>query len=472
MRRLAVCLVLLVVLAGCSAPTPTAPVYDSSPDAPPDPDSDVLGWEQGIWHNESIDVDPSDGLDQRELDLAVARAMARVELVRQLEFEKSVDVSILSRAEYRNQSSGGNTSDTLRTFDNVKFEALFLVGEDQDSLKTQDANRGSSVLGYYSPSKDEIVIVSNTQQPSIEETTLAHELVHALQFRNFDARYERPTRDRVNANNGLIEGDARHVDQQYRQRCGEEWDCISPPADDDGSDAGGGSGSDLHLGIYLLKYFPYSDGPGFIKHHKRSGGWAAVNDLYDAPPQSSEQVMTPAKYGEDEPTTVQLADRSSNEWEWVKPDGRAPYGEVGVGGITAMFAYPAYDRTRDGTVLQPREFLNVTPDGSVSSVDPINYDIDYTEGWDGEKLHVYQNDDGETAYVWRLAWDSPKDAREFRDGYVKLLKYWGAEQQGDGVYVIPEEESDFADAFRVTVDGDTVTIVNAPERGDLDAVHS
>lgn len=470
MRRLAVCLALLVVLAGCSAPTPKAPIYDSGPNAPPDPDGDVLGWEQGIWHNESIDVDASDGLDQRELDRTVARAMARVELVRQMEFDEPVSVSIRSRAEYRNQSTGGNTSETLRTFDNVKFEAMFLIGEDKDSLKVQSSNRGSSVLGYYSPSKDEIVIVSDTEQPSIKETTLAHELVHALQFRNFDPNYERPTRDRVNANDGLIEGDARHVDQLYKERCGAGWDCVSPPTDG-GQNTSSGGNKNLHLGVYLLKYFPYSDGPGFIKQYKQAGGWEAVNDLYDSPPQSSEQVMTPKKYGEDEPTTVQLADKSSDEWTWVKPQGRAPYGEVGVGGITAMFAYPAYDRSRKGTVLRPEEFLNVTPDGSVSSTDPIKYDVNYTDGWDGEKLYVYQNDDGETAYVWRLVWDSPEDAREFRDGYVKLLQYWGAEHKGGGVYVIPEGESGFADAFRITVDGDTVTIVNAPERSGLDAVH-
>lgn len=470
MRRLAVCLALLVVLAGCSAPTPEAPVFDSGPDAPPDPDSDVMGWEQGIWHNESIDVDASDGLDERELELTIARSMARVEYIRQMEFEESVEVSILSRAEYRNQSTGGNTSDALRTFDNVKFEAMFLIGEQTDSLKTQASNRGSSVLGYYSPSRDEIVIVSDTEQPSIEETTLGHELVHALQFRNFDPRYERPTRDRVNANDGLIEGDARHVDQLYRDRCGDEWDCVSPPTDDGGERDSGGSS--LHLGVYLLKYFPYSDGPGFVTHHKKAGGWEAVNSLYENPPKSSEQVMTPKKYQNDEPTNVQLQDRSSSEWERVTPQGRAPYGEVGVGGLTAMFAYPAYDRSREGTVLRPEEFLNITPDGSVSSTDPIKYDINYTDGWDGEKLYIYQNDDGEGAYVWRIVWDSPEDAREFRDGYVTLLEYWGAEQRSNSVYVIPEGESGFADAFRVTVEGDTVTIVNAPERGDLDDVHS
>jgi hypothetical protein len=468
MRLLAIGLATLLVLSGCTAPIPEAPIYEGGANAPADPSSDVLGWEQGLWHNESIDVTAEDGLDHRELNLTVARAMARVEYIRGVEFEKPVRVEIIDRETYRNQSTYDNTSETLRTFDNAKFEALFLVGESGDALGAQESNRGSSVLGYYSPGEDRIVIVSDTAEPSIEETTLGHELVHAMQFRTFEPDYARPTRDRVNANDGLIEGDARAVDQAYGERCGTGWECVAPPA----TDGGGGGGGDIHLGIYLLKYFPYSDGPGFVRHVKAQGGWEAVNALYDAPPRSSEQVMSPETYGVDDPTDVPLEDRSSADWTRVTPENRAPYAEVGVGGITAMFAYPTYDQSRDGYVVHPSEFLNLTPNNEVSRLDPINYGIDATAGWDGEKLYIYQNDADEVGYVWRLAWDSPADAREFEETYVRLLEYWGAEARGDDVYVIPEGESDFADAFRVTVEGDTVTIVNAPTTGHLEDVHA
>ena len=53
-RRLVV-VVGLLVLAGVLA-TGTAAAQ------PDDPESDVLGWENGYWHNETIDVDQSDGL--------------------------------------------------------------------------------------------------------------------------------------------------------------------------------------------------------------------------------------------------------------------------------------------------------------------------------------------------------------------------------------------------------------------------
>jgi len=474
MRTLLVlAVVALVALAGCSATAPgdgpqtTTEQTTPAPDATtrPDPDSDVLGWEGGHWHDDALAITTEDGLNESERAAVVNRSMARVEHLRGIEFEEPVTVDVVSRETYRDEYAGaGQASDALRTFDDAKFEALFLVGEDRNSIEVQESNRGSNVLGFYSPSQDRIVVVSPSETPTIEETTLGHELMHALQFRNFDADIPSPTRDAANARSGLIEGEARFLDQQYGDRCGAEWNCVE-------AGSGGGGGGDLHLGIYVLKYFPYSDGPGFVESFYDDGGWGDVADLYDAPPASSEQVAQPEKYGSDAPSDPTLRDRSNADWSRVTVDGRAPYGEVGVGGLTAMLAYPAYHDGRSGNVLSPSEFLN-TDGGSVDLTDPFDYTTSPVDGWDGERMWVYERDDGETAYAWGIAWDSASDAREFADAYRDLLRYWGAEQRGDGVWRIPEGESAFADAFRLTVDGNRVTIVNAPTPAELSAVHA
>ncbi len=444
--------------------TPSEPAFDYQ-----DPETDVLGWEQGYWYNETLSLTSDDGLNETELDRVVARSMARVEHLRGLEFEESVPVEVVSRATYREEyASGGNTTEQLRTFDNVKFEALFLVGENRDSLEVQQSNRGSNVLGFYSPRDDRIVVVSESEEPQVTETTLGHELVHALQDQHFDlVNSSGTTRDAHNARNGVVEGDARYVDSIYDSRCGLAWNCTT-------QSGGGGDGGDLHLGIYLMKYFPYSDGPSFVDSLRSGDDWSAVNDVYDELPASAEQVIYPQKYREDAPTNVSLADESSDEWTRVSPPDRKPYGEVGQASLTAMFAYPAYDESRQSAVVSPREFLNLNENGEVNSSDPINYDIRYTEGWDGDKLWVYENDAGERGYAWRLAWDSEADAEEFADGYRSLLEYWGAEQVegSDDVYRIAENESAFADAFYVHVEGDTVTIVNAPTREGLSDVYA
>ncbi|KPN32219.1 hypothetical protein SY89_02983 [Halolamina pelagica] len=259
MRRVsAVLAVAVVVLAGLApvaaagpAATADAAVASGSVDAttqveaenesaPPDPETDRLGWEDGYWHNESIAVDQSDGLTQEELNATIARAKARVELIRGVEFDMDVPVEIVPRSEFANSSGNASYSESFRTFDNVKFEALFLIGEETDSLETQQANRGASIAGYYSPSEDAIVLVTDNESSlQVDEFTLGHELVHAMQDQEFDlANFTSQTRDGANANSGLIEGDANFVQYRYEERCGEggAWNgtCLRP-------DGGGGA---------------------------------------------------------------------------------------------------------------------------------------------------------------------------------------------------------------------------------------
>ncbi|MFC6731496.1 MULTISPECIES: Hvo_1808 family surface protein [unclassified Haladaptatus] len=496
MRALASVLVaLLLVLSGCSAgltgeqtdtttetpstPSTAAPTTDSpgtqtpAPTPRPDPESDVLGWENGYWHDAQLSVNTDDGLNETELDAIVARAMARVEHVRELEFQETVPVEIITRAEYQNQSNE-NYTDAFRAFDNTKFEAMFFVGEDRDALDVQNTNRGSNVLGYFSPKEDAIVIVANSDTPSLDaEGTLSHELVHALQDQHFNlSRISRPTRELHNGRNGLIEGEANYVQRLYMERCGGEWECLEAP------DSGGGGGvpDDFHWGIYFLNFFPYSDGPGFVGQIHRTQGWDGVNGLYSDLPNSSEQIIYPQKYGEDQPTDVTFEDTNSGEWERVVPESPYPgqerpaYASLGQSALSSMFAHTFTDEYNRSRVVEPQEFINYEQNGRVNSSDPFNYDLRYTRGWDGDRMHVYWNDAGETAYVWQLAWDSPQNANQFVTGYERLLQHWGAEQAGENTWVIPEGEP-YADTFWIHVEGDTVTIVNAPTEGDLPAVY-
>ncbi|SDF42069.1 Hvo_1808 family surface protein [Halorientalis regularis] len=434
-----------------------------------DPPTDRIGWEAGYWANESLSVTNSDGLNESELDAVVARSMARVEVVRDREFRESVPVEIISRSEFKSESMPELT-ESLRTVDNAKFEAMFFVGEDRSSIQAQLDNQGENVLGYFDPRNDTIKLVSDSGQPQLRnERTLGHELVHAMQdqYHNLSA-ITGETRDENNGQSALIEGEARTVGLAYEGRCGDGWDCVSatstPP-------------SDIHFGIYLLNFFPYSDGPGLIGHLREQGGWDAVDAAFDDPPESAEQAIYPDKYTppRDSPATVSLSDTATDGWTRVRPASpvagseRADYGRLGQSALSAMFAYTLYDSSGPALVT-PEQVVNRN-----DRSDPLNYDLPMTDGWAGDRLHVYENGDAgrnQTAYVWRLTWNSSTDAREFADGYRRLLRYWGG-SPADGhenVWTIPEDDS-FGDAFRVTRENETITVVNAPTVADLDAVH-
>jgi hypothetical protein len=118
-----------------------------------DPDADVLGWENGTWHDESLAVDQSDGVNASEQAAIVDRTKARLEAIRCVEFTESVPVTVISRTAFGELQRGGNvtaeTTAELRAFDNAKLEALFLIGESEDSLEVQQRNRDVGVLGFY-----------------------------------------------------------------------------------------------------------------------------------------------------------------------------------------------------------------------------------------------------------------------------------------------------------------------------------
>jgi hypothetical protein len=469
-------------------PNDTQPTESPPPDptptpspAPPDPTEDRLGWENGYWYNESISVDRSDGLNDTELDAVVSRAMARVEEIRRLEFEEQVPVTVISREQFAASQTGRNYSTRDRLHQNTKWEAMFVVNESTDALETQESNRAASVGGFYNPASEQIVVVSeNTTSPKLDEIMLAQELFHALQGQVFDA-YDQPwypgrTQEAHNTADGVIEGDGNYVDYLYERRCGGAWDCL--PSEE----SPGGGDRDINVGMFQITFQPYSDGPALVRQLREEEGWEAVNDLYENPPASTEQVIHPEKYGEDAPDYPTVEETASGGWEVLEMgEGRIDYASFGEAGLATMMWYPSFvESSRAGqpqnVVVGYTDHLNVQDGGELRAIDPYNYDFSVTEGWDGDRLVPYVTngsaETGETGYVWKINWDSAADAAAFVEGYESLLSYHGDEAV-DGranTYRIPK--GGFADAFHVRQDGDTVTIVNAPTVEDLGDVHA
>lgn len=469
-----IALAVLLVLSGCLAPIDTgdlaagrdkviAPCILSLPfglseGGPPDPPTDRLGWEAGVWHNESIAYDATDGVTCLELERLVARTMARVELLRELEFESTPRVEIISREAFSAELVGG-VEPRYRQFQNAKYEALFLVDEPTDAVEAQRTDRSTSVAGYYAVTEDRLVMITeDVSRPVIDDGIFAHEFTHALQdqhFEEFDRTFT--TEDEFNADRGLIEGDANYVEYLYERRCEEEWDDCSitdrPPRD---------RSTLASPGMYVITIQPYSDGPGFVRHVRESGGWAAVNDLYRRPPASSEQIIHPEAYPEDVPSGVASADRDTSEWRRLTLLGRLDHDRLGEAALYAMFLAPVYENESDAPV--PLEhYRNENERGELDEFDPYNHSHPYSDGWAGDRFVPYENEAGELGYVWRIAFETEADAVEFVEGYRRLLAFYGAEpvEGRRDVLVIPEGRP-YADAFRIERSGDTVTVVNAP----------
>lgn len=414
----------LTLLAGCSLPFETG---------------DDLGEVGGYSATDKLDVTTADGLNETEREAVVHRTMARIELIRKLEFKQDVPVRVISRAQYREQRQEFGLSSTNNgEWTDQVWEALFLVNESTNANEAVSDVYQGSVLGYYSGG--EIVIVSDSETPRIDPDTLAHELTHALQDQQLTLGVHTDTRDARLGTNGLIEGDATTVEYAYRNRCGKSWSCLPRPEQTPNN-------SDRNQGVYTTISMPYTQGPVFVEALSERSGWEAVNDAYETFPESTEQIIHPKRYPDDSPEPVRIADRSTENWH--RFDVSSQGATVGEASIYAMF----WD---NGVINAP--------------ADRVNYTHPLSAGWAGDRLVPYNNTDGQNGYVWKTTWDTERDAKQFIAGYKRLLERNNAHNAG-GSYRLPEP-GPYADAFRVTRDGRTVTIVNAPTTEELNRIHS
>ncbi|MFC4357885.1 Hvo_1808 family surface protein [Halobium salinum] len=447
---------------------------------------DALGWEAGYRYDDVLDVDGRDGLSPAELDAVVARTMARIEHLRGLEFEEPVTVEVVSREQHLREGfgnasgSGGDEPPATDHLNEQVWEALFVVGEDANVDDEFATLYGSNVLGYYAPAEKRLVLITeDPERAVVDPHTLAHELTHALQDQHFDLAASAAsvrTQDTQLARNGLIEGEANYLAERYMAECAAGWDCLDRPRNR------GSSNDDVNLPMLFVVYQPYSDGPTYVDALVDAGGWDAVDAAHATLPASTEQVIYP---GVDEtPGVVPVPETARDGWTRVGD----PAGDtVGEASIYVMFWNAA--RTTGADVVDTRAF--VIPDG-VAGLDVYNYSAPVSDGWANDRLVAYgRSGDGADAggtgadgadgngsdrtgavgaYVWVTEWDSHADAREFYDGYRALLVGHGAEQVSLNTWVVPS--GPYADAFRVTLDGTRVVVVNAPAVEDLDDVYS
>ncbi|KDE60162.1 hypothetical protein EL22_09205 [Halostagnicola sp. A56] len=459
---LASVLVLAVLVAGPGLPLLSI-VDDPTQDRPDDPSTEgTVGYVDGYWYDDELSVDGSDDatVSEDELEAVVSRSMARVETIRGLTFEEDVSVDVISREEYRtrNDTSIEDPTADQRLQSNLRLEALFMADRETSAIDEQQSLYDGSVAGYYDPETDEIVIVSeNPDDPALDELTLGHELVHALQDQHYDlTSYERETQDQANAKNGLIEGDAVWVENRYETRCNEDWACTAPSANSQGDQP------EPNWGLYLTIFQPYDDGPDYVDAVLGDGDsrdWGALDGAYDDPPASTSEVIRP---GEDrEPRDVDVEDRSSENWTQHEVDGTVANDSLGEATMVSMFA--ADGLAGEESVIEPDELL---PDGPYGTIENIDYDHEVTDGWAGDELVTYVGENEsieESGYVWETEWESATEAEQFRDGYLELLSSHGAEDvDGHRNTFAIEDEDGYPGAYYLEQDGERVTIVRGP----------
>jgi len=135
--------------------------------------------------------------------------------------------------------------------------------------------------------------------------------------------------------------------------------------------------------------FRYRDGARLVESVRRTRGEQGVNELFERPPASSEQVLHPEKYQQNEqPREVSLDENAFASAGW-KNVTSTPLGEIGVRGLL-MAGIPEKDAARAAA------------------------------GWGGDRAFLFEKEGSAPLFVWKTVWDKSSDASEFYDAYNAL----------------------------------------------------
>ena len=234
---------------------------------------------------------------EAEIEAAVAEISEFVADERGVAFAEPVAVELAGEGEFQDRllADFDEDADELRQTE-VFLKGLGLVEPDVDLVDAMRALLGGGVVGFYDPESAELVVRGAALTPYVK-TTIAHELVHALDDQHHDL--ERPEYDDADDEIGfglsaVAEGNARRIENAYR---------ASLTADErrQATSEELAIGADFDIGSVPLVLIdmisaPYTLGEVFVGEIVASGGDEALAAAFDAPPRTSEQVLDPERY--------------------------------------------------------------------------------------------------------------------------------------------------------------------------------
>jgi hypothetical protein len=239
---------------------------------------------------------------EEEVQATVAEISDFVAAERGVDFLAPVDVELEGEGAFQDRllADFDEDADQLRETE-VFLEGLGLVEPGVDLVEAMRSLLGMGVVGFYDPETDELVVRGAALTPYVR-TTIAHELVHALDDQHLDL--DRPEYDEADDEisfgfSSVVEGNARRVENAYRESLSEQEQADATAEEMAlGSDADMG---DIPFVLVDLISAPYALGETLVADLAALGGEDAVNAAFADPPRTSEQVIDPDRYAAREP---------------------------------------------------------------------------------------------------------------------------------------------------------------------------
>ena len=344
-----------------------------------------------------------DNLDNVPLADQMATIVNQVNTLRDLASTNDASSKLMSRDEFRVYNEEEWFKDYDEEANNDSLTTLVLLGLVEPDFDLQQMyldSYGTNVLGFYDDEENTLVTISDTDTlTDAGKSTYAHEHTHALQFNNHnleeiglsDEGWEKDS-ERAAAIQAVIEGEATLMGTLWKEAVftSKNYENEIGPGEVD-TEEPDKSEPELPTWHLLDAYFPYGNGYNFVANMYSNGGWDAVNKLYETPPVSTEMIMHPQKYWDDDipiaVDAVNIKDTLGNDWQEVES------------GVMGEF----------WTYLILREHITEHHARIAAA------------GWGGDSYTVARNESlNQTFLAIDWIFDSPEDAKEF---YKAITNY-------------------------------------------------
>jgi hypothetical protein len=343
-----------------------------------------------------------------------------VESVRGLKFETEVPVEAVTPSEMAERLRASLKHSLPRRYLDRTTQAWQTIGAIPPGTDIRTALSRfltGRVVGFYQPRSGQLVYEGSSDPTPIQRVILAHELTHAIDDQHFDLTRVNAIQNRCHDDAGeaavaTIEGNAQFFAFEVARRY------LSL------TDLGGLLGAPtpsiegVPPFIVSMEVFPYVAGLEFITAVHQRGGTAAVNDALRHLPTSTEQIIHPDRYPNDQPQAVNVPDlgpRLGKDWRDLDVE------EIGEEFLSDLLALRR-DRAEAASEAA---------------------------GWDGGIERSWTDGD-HTAVVLSTVWDSARDASEYATG----MRAWIAAGPGQSASV---EETGHS-AVRVLFASDPATL--------------
>lgn len=366
--------------------------------------------------------------------------------IRGLDTEDPVDRTIITRDELREKTEEDfqeDYSEEEARDDSIELAVLGLVEPGFDFYNFYLDLLSTSILGSYDLEEEKMYIVQGEGFEGNERLTYAHEFAHVLQDKNYnideDLGYNEESceedSEKCAGVQALIEGEASFVEIAWLSLYATEEDILeiqefyqnyeSPTSESDPP--------------FILEdqAFPYQTGMEFVQYLYEEGGWEAIDAAYLNPPVSTEQILHPERYPDDQPVPVELPDLESylgTGWRSLSED---VIGEWYTYLILALGSDPNA-RIADSQARAA------------------------AEGWGGDAYEILYHDELEsTVLVSKYVWESSREASQYAGAFQEYASArYGAPLSNEGGITSWETDEGFT---LFTLSGEETVWITAPD---------